>query len=508
MGISEKKIEDLRGLKFNVPSYQRGYRWTEYEVTTLLDDFYNHNTDYKYCLQPLIVKKVADGTYDVVDGQQRLTSIYIFLKFMSAEFNNGRRRTNQYDFFDLEYETRKQSGNYLKNLNFDTYEEIENIDIDASHISKAFEAIDKWVNREEINSINALNDIYKVLTENVFFIWYEIDETEEPIKIFTKVNIGKIPLTNAELIKALILDKNNYKIGEESDRIHRSIAWNQIEHRLQQDSFWQFLTNNEVYDTKIDFLFNLLIHGNSEEYKVDKYSTFYSLYEEYKGAENKSEFISDFWSKVQRQFEELNNWYLDLNKYHLIGYLLSLDGKNLDKVFKATRDKKKSEAFYELKKLAFDTIPEIDSLDELVYGDKRIKNVLLLFNLVTLINKSEKQYRFPFDIYKTQKWDIEHIHATADETAESDDGLGNLTLLDAKTNRSYRDSPFEQKRKIIIDVDAKGRFVPVCTRNIFLKVYSDEIENFEVWSDNDKTDYIKAMKLEFNKFFGNDGEKI
>lgn len=217
MGISEKKIEDLRGLKFNVPSYQRGYRWTEYEVTTLLDDFYNHNTDYKYCLQPLIVKKVADGTYDVVDGQQRLTSIYIFLKFMSAEFNNGRRRTNQYDFFDLEYETRKQSGNYLKNLNFATYEEIENIDIDASHISKAFEAIDKWVNREEINSINALNDIYKVLTENVFFIWYEIDETEDPIKIFTKVNIGKIPLTNAELIKALILDKNNYKIGEESD---------------------------------------------------------------------------------------------------------------------------------------------------------------------------------------------------------------------------------------------------------------------------------------------------
>ena len=98
MGISEKKIDDLRGLKFNVPSYQRGYRWTEHEVTTLLDDFYNHNTEYKYCLQPLIVKKVANGIYDVVDGQQRLTSIYIFLKFMSAEFNNGRRRTNQYDF--------------------------------------------------------------------------------------------------------------------------------------------------------------------------------------------------------------------------------------------------------------------------------------------------------------------------------------------------------------------------------------------------------------------------
>ena len=106
MVVSEKRIEDLKGLKFNVPSYQRGYRWTEHEVTTLLEDLYTHskqNRDYKYCLQPLIVKKVSDNTYDVVDGQQRLTTIFIFLKFMSAEFSSGRRRSNQYDYFELVY---------------------------------------------------------------------------------------------------------------------------------------------------------------------------------------------------------------------------------------------------------------------------------------------------------------------------------------------------------------------------------------------------------------------
>ena len=59
--------------------------------------------------------------------------------------------------------------------------------------------------REDINSDNALHDIYQVLTEAVFFIWYEIDETEDPIKLFTKVNLGKIPLTNAELIKSFIV---------------------------------------------------------------------------------------------------------------------------------------------------------------------------------------------------------------------------------------------------------------------------------------------------------------
>lgn len=504
MGIVEKHIEELKGLKFNVPSYQRGYRWTEHEVTTLLDDLYNHNKDFKYCLQPLIVKKVADGLYDVVDGQQRLTTIYIFLKFMSVEFSSSRRRGNQFEIFELEYETRSQSGKYLKELNFETIEDIGKLDIDAHHISNAFKAIDTWLNQDEINSVNALNDIYQVLTESVFFIWYELDDTEDPINIFTKVNIGKIPLTNAELIKALILDKNNYAPGYESERIHRSISWNNIEHRLQQESFWKFLTNNEVYDTRIDFLFNLLQSGNTTQYKNDKYSTFYSLYEEYQKSDNRSLFITEFWNRVQLLFEELNNWYMDLNRYHLIGYLISLNSNNIKNVFKATRGMKKSEAFNKLKELVFETIPNISTIEELTYGDKKIRPLLLLFNLVTLINKGQEQYRFPFDLYKVENWDIEHIHATADESDEADDHLGNLTLLDAKTNRGYKDSKFDVKRKVIIEVDAEGRFVPVCTRNIFLKVYTKNFESFDIWTNQDKADYVAAIKHEFIKFFGED----
>lgn len=126
MGIAEKRIEELKGMKFNVPSYQRGYRWTKHEVTTLLEDLYNHDSKLKYCLQPLIVKKVSENTYDVVDGQQRLTTIFIFLKFMSAEFGSSRRRSNQYEFFELAYETREKSSRYLKELSFDTYNLLQN----------------------------------------------------------------------------------------------------------------------------------------------------------------------------------------------------------------------------------------------------------------------------------------------------------------------------------------------------------------------------------------------
>ena len=147
---------------------------------------------------------------------------------------------------------------------------------------------------------------------------------------------------------------------------------------------------------------------------------------------------------------------------------------------------------------------DIGSIEDFSYSSKKkeIRSLLLLFNLVTLINKSEKQYRFPFDIYKKEKWDIEHIHATADETAEADDSLANLTLLDSNTNRSYGDSRFDQKRRIIIEVDAEGKFVPVCTRNVFLKVYSNEVDGFDDWTDKDKDSYIQAMKQELKRFFG------
>ena len=141
-----------------------------------------------------------------------------------------------------------------------------------------------------------------------------------------------------------------------------------------------------------------------------------------------------------------------------------------------------------------------------ISNDRKIRKLLLLFNIATLVCKSEKQYRFPFDIYKGEtgdkvKWDIEHIHATADETDEADDSLGNLTLLDAQTNRSYQNKPFIEKRKIIIERESKGLFVPLCTKNIYLKVYSKDISDMDNWVNDDKEDYIGAMEHILESFF-------
>ena len=222
------------------------------------------------------------------------------------------------------------------------------------------------------------------------------------------------------------------------------------------------------------------------------------------------------WEDVEKLYAEFRDWYADLDKYHIIGYLITTGVKIRD-ISILTHNKRKSVVIQELMKKAKD-VPDQCDLNRISYDTaserQKIRKLLLLFNIATLICKNEKQYRFPFDIYKGEtgekmKWDIEHIHANADETSEADDSLWNLTLLDSGTNRSskYACRPFDEKRKIIIEREAKGLFVPLCTKNVFLKVYSREVKDMSQWEDEDKKDYIKAIKDTLQFFFEGRCEK-
>jgi uncharacterized protein with ParB-like and HNH nuclease domain len=113
--IELKSISDLQGMVFFIPSYQRGYRWTQQQVKDLLNDVNEFNDDNNgfYCIQPLVVKKREEdifnrikneatnlievekllrGSWEVIDGQQRLTTIFILLSCMEKN-----------SYYDLEY---------------------------------------------------------------------------------------------------------------------------------------------------------------------------------------------------------------------------------------------------------------------------------------------------------------------------------------------------------------------------------------------------------------------
>lgn len=514
MSIEKKTIGELKGHRFYVPSYQRGYRWTEYEVTALLDDVleFSNEGDKKYCLQPLIVKKRDDGSYEVVDGQQRLTTIFIFMKIAEQEIRSATPP------FKLIYETRKDSSKFLNELSDENYGDDSNIDY--HYIGTAYKSMNEWLDNQDDKSV-AIQELNTKIRKSIFFIWYELSDNSDPIAMFTKVNLGKIPLTNAELIKALILNKDNFSLGFENGRLNGeekkiiekrqieiSLAWDRIEQDLHNDSFWYFLNTDEQSGTRIDLLFHLLAEKYniglscpvSKNQKYFSFLVFSMILGEEKGKEENV--IMDLWSEIEQLYAELRDWYNDLNKYHVIGYLI-INGISISSIRNFTAGKRKSEVskiLLEKAKLKYDDLETL-SLDT-ASNKKRIRQLLLLFNIASLVCKSEKQNRFPFDIYKKEKWDIEHIHATADETDEPDDRFENLTLLDASTNRSYKDETFDKKRKIIIERESRGLFVPLCTKNVFLKVYTKNLEDMNKWHENDKKDYISSVKEILNKFFG------
>ena len=78
--LQTKKVSEISG-KFSVPAYQRGYRWGK-EATRLLDDIMEiADSDYRYCLQPIVVKKLSDeNSYELIDGKKRLTILFLTYK--------------------------------------------------------------------------------------------------------------------------------------------------------------------------------------------------------------------------------------------------------------------------------------------------------------------------------------------------------------------------------------------------------------------------------------------
>ena len=176
--LETKLVSEISGT-FYVPSYQRGYRWGEDEVLRLLNDIYQ-NGKKNYCLQPVVVRK-TENRYESIDGQQRLTTLYLIYRYM--------KNVNPFfsdPAFDLIYETRENSADFLKSIDLTK----RNENIDFWFIANAYETIRKWF--EEDMQIRVLH-VFEYFKEDVKIIWYEVGENEDAISLFTRLNIGKIP---------------------------------------------------------------------------------------------------------------------------------------------------------------------------------------------------------------------------------------------------------------------------------------------------------------------------
>lgn len=424
--LETRNVGDIKG-KFKLPDYQRGYRWGALEINLMLDDLYESGNK-SYCLQPIVVKKINDDYYELIDGQQRLTTIFLIYKYFNYQLGRLYRPK-----FSLEYETRQKSEAFLEEIIDEDKTNNQRLDnIDFFYISNAYKCIcdyfQKGGSADEVEPslLTKLNEWFK---ENIRVIWYEVDSSEDGIELFERLNIGKIPLTSSELVKALFLRNNSsQEVSNRQEEI--SLQWDAMEHALHNPSFWAFLTNPKTdnYSTRIDLILDLM--SNKTAASKEAYHTFFYFDKEIKDkyANQESEVLINTWDEIYRVYLTLREWYSDHEFYHKIGYLINSQSRSLRDIYKTWLGKDKDPLskdifLKELDRMIRDSIQlnSKEALEQLTYSDDKTSRVLFLFNIETERQKDEKKRFFPFDKHREGSWSLEHIHAQRSEMLKNNE---------------------------------------------------------------------------------------
>lgn len=595
--ITLKSISELSGLVFKIPYQQRGYKWTEDNINILLQDFHDfiHSDKIMYCLQPITVY-LEGGAYFVVDGQQRLTSLFLLQKYLIEECKT------QLDTYTLDYE--RDEDNERNNLLTKPITQLIDTDSDHFFITRAYLTIRNAFSKQNSpykteESVDLL--IKKKEEKSVQVIWYQLEDNKVAHQVFRDLNSGKIQLTNAELIKALLLNRTN------GLKNHEQIAsqFESIERGLDNDRLWFLFNNDKTLKTakgqsRIDMLFNIVTGVAPSDYEIETRKSFFEL-------SAHKELLKEMWDRVLDIYSRIMEFYQDVYIYHYIGFWNYYKGGG--KRFSLQEMLKRSEtlgkcAFRESLRKELVSLLNMDkewfSWDALVYGNdtKTLRGVFLLHNIATILSSYDslndslerhgkgtaRTYEyFPFDLLHKQNWDIEHISSQTenDFTSESDrqdwlegvqadfdfpqvaeriakdetlegkqakellalydkldasdkasfnrfyekfvelydnkienkNGLGNLVLLDSHTNRSFHNSLFPRKRRIVIiadggsqDSEIKERvqrvYIPVCTRNVYLKAYNKKRDvSLTNWTQDDYDAYYEDIKQKITDYF-------
>ena len=589
-----RALIELEG-NFIIPGYQRGYRWNDQQINDFLNDIFEFYEKFKngkenkiYFLQPVVVmenyseetgsdEKENEPEINIVDGQQRLTTVLLlnsillnkyvpknidyrkaikkpldresiyfefFDKTVDYLFSNditikndeprGNINKNKFINYTLTINTREESDEFLKRIAKGiepTEKECDSIDL--YFLYNAYDKINKYID-ENANKITNWIDFYGIFANQVKVLWYVIDNSDSggEIAAFTRLNSGKIPLTNAELSRAALLNPAYYKSKDnkddnqnlpdiETERGLISVGWDNLEYELRKPEFWGFLGfsendqsanfKNERYQTRIDFLLDF--HFAQKNKEDNKLASFVELQNELKKAE-KEKFakknVKQIWESIQLDLWKLQTWYDDNDLYHWIGYLFAEKRMNPD-LFSEFKDLKKDELKEEVKGYIKSFYPDLDTALEYTYdtNEPGCERLLFLYNVeyVRSMKTTGTKHRYDFSAHHQKKWTIEHINA------QNVEGLNTKEqwLIWLKSHRGVLDSPGEDKKnqneenkkkeliarvdELIDKLERSGQLKSSDLRKEFLKLSDDIVKEINPADDYGTRDLHELSNL-------------
>lgn len=489
-------IPELANKHFFIPDYQRGYRWEKLQVFQLLEDLWHYFKAHEgkskrsfYCLQPIVVKECDKETirknnledlskvdpylpglkeegpknniwYEVIDGQQRLTTIRILLEFYQEWVEED------IDDYSIIYETRPELSTIFNNILLNRKSKEFSIDasfnysnIDVEYVKRCTKLILEWFSDDTIIESKKGAEMHDFLKKlfysaekpvSVQVIWYETMEDNDARDIFERLNNLRVPLSSSELIRALFLSSNahykfepteNQKSADEQEIVKMALwdkekkqssinaKWDEIEHFFRNEDHWAFVTNNpaENYRNRIEILFDLM----SQKHKKGKDDRLYT----YIWFDERKNDLWGLWEEVLAYYDTIRFWFEDKDYYHQIGFLIH--ERSEDIIIKLleyanSQNHKRSEFKSKLKseiRACVNLTKDKEQISKLFYDVpsdyRKLKTLLFLYN-VEYTRLQKKENRFPFSDYKKAEeeqngWTLEHIHAQNSECLNPND---------------------------------------------------------------------------------------
>lgn len=503
--ISLKSIVDFENnnINFYIPSYQRGYRWKSRQVSQLIDDidaFTPTESSPFYFLQALAVTKdIENNRVNVVDGQQRLTTLNLILGEESGELHID----------------------YARDAN--------------KELDKYFKCIAEDVIKEKLGKIGTerRTEFCKKIKERCRFLYYEVEKAKE-LSTFNDLNSGKIPAKDSELVKCVMLTLGN----DEASNVTKARAdeWDDIERMLNNNSFFSFITPRNTWKED-DGMTVLLRYAGLIPTKTEQEEEVFPFLTRILD-ELKTKSRMTIWKMIYSALSRLLEWYNDPLMYHVFGAIVHQRNN------KDIKPKTRKEILDAIEKMA-EYKPKEDKNDYSNWGED-LFNYLLLSNVAFCWKRWP--YRYSFEMHrKVDAWSIEHIFARnqkdldekelaewlGEDDSESafneyrtecdkgkgddwlskklgsrypsteDNSVKNLALLPKNSNSSLNNKLFEGKREAVSKWACDSwtdYWAPPVTETVFMKSLPGLKMTLPYWSEEDKDSYIKSMSMNIASF--------
>lgn len=505
-----------------IPSYQRAYVWERDQVIDLLDDISSacdKDKNSEYFLGSLVLqeKKVDNYTeFDVLDGQQRLTTLFLIMAVIRDLATDKDLKNTCKNIIFQEHNKFKRTPERLR-LVFNIREDVKDfVDeyIKSENGTQSKNLIDYMADKKcslsVINMVNAISyikdyfqdknidDFSEFLINNVVIIYVSTENLDDAFKLFTVLNNRGIKLRSADILKADNLSLiSDTKI---SDKYAEN--WEEVENYFGEN-FDEFLSHLQRIITKEKARLNLLEEFEKnifKEKKLNKGQGFFDFVKKYKNHYEylfddnqdiqlkniiklmQKGFVSDLW------IAPLLKYYDKFGKDNLVNFAQKLNNKfasdwianltptsriyNMNDIVSQIEKIENSSELLNHNCLKIDNKSILDFINGDIYGKRQARYILLLANYLYLDEKTEfvipdtiisVEHILPQNPSDNSQWKQDFDDESREKWTNK---IGNLIIITRKKNSSQSNKDFVQKKEKYFKANVElGRSVYVMSKS-------------------------------------------